>query len=464
MFRIYIVLLTGLWVSACTKSAFLDTKPDNSLVVPTTLPELQAILDKDKTMNGSSNEFTGGPTPAVLVEGCDDYFMLDANYTTLTAYSQQVYIWAKDNTYGGLSSTGDWDFPYKVVFYSNIVLDGLTKISRDTVNATAWDNAKGSALFYRSWAFFHLSQAFAPLYDSATAANSLGIPLKLSPDINEPVTRASLEATYARVTQDLAAAIQLLPVTPAFKTRPSKPACYGLLARVYLSMQAYDKAGLYADSCLQLYHALLDYNTLDSTSNAPFPLFNNEVIFASLLQDIPNNELYRSSLMKIDTTLYLSYQQEDLRRVLFFRPRPPYYSFKGSYDGTTIPFTGLATDEMYLIRAEAKARSGNIAGALWDLNTLMRTRWKTGSFVDFTAASARDALALILTERRKELLQRGQRWTDLRRLNTDPAFAKTLTRIVNGVTYTLPPGDLRYTWPIPPAVISFNPGVQQNPR
>lgn len=460
-----LLFICFVFLSACTKSGFLSGKPDNALVVPTTLPELQAILDNDKTMNGSTDEFTGGPTPAVLLEGTDDYFMPGDNYVTLTAYAQSVYTWAKDNTYGGMTSTGDWDFPYKVVFYSNIVLEGLQKITRTAGNAAAFDNTLGSALFFRSWSFYQLAQAFAPLYNKATAATDLGIPLRLSPDITTPTTRASLEATYAQVLGDLKTAMNLLPITPAFKTRPSKPAAYALLARVYLSMQDYPNAGLYADSCLALYNTLLDYNTLDVSSNTPVPRFNGEVIFASLVQDVPNNELYRASLVRIDTALVASYDADDLRKTIFFRPRPNgWYSFKGSYDGSAVPFTGLAVDEVYLIRAEARARQDGLAGALQDINTVLKHRYVTGSFVPVTANNATEALKVILKERRKELLQRGTRWTDLRRLNTDPAFAKTLERVVNGNTYTLVPGDLRYTWPIPPAVLSFNPGMLQNPR
>lgn len=98
-----------------------------ALVVLTTLPELQAILDNDKTMNGSTNEFTGGPTPAVLVEVTDDYFMPEDNYVTLTAYAQSAYTWAKDNAYGGMTSTGDWDFPYKVVFLQQYCFGGVAE-------------------------------------------------------------------------------------------------------------------------------------------------------------------------------------------------------------------------------------------------------------------------------------------------------------------------------------------------
>lgn len=96
------------------------------------------------------------------------------------------------------------------------------------------------------------------------------------------------------------------------------------------------------------------------------------------------------------------------------------------------------------------------------LNNLLAKRWKTGTFVPITASSQTDALNIISRERRKELLIRGVRWSDLKRYNRDGANI-TLTRTVNGQTYTLPPNDLRYAIAIPEDIITLT-GMPQNPR
>lgn len=83
-----------------------------------------------------------------------------------------------------------------------------------------------------------------------------------------------------------------------------------------------------------------------------------------------------------------------------------------------------------------------------DLNNLLQTRWKVGTYINLTAANADTALGLILNERRKELCFRGLRWTDLKRLNKDDRFKVTITRSLNGQTYTLLPNSLRYVLPI----------------
>ncbi|MNX64087.1 SusD family protein [compost metagenome] len=97
-----------------------------------------------------------------------------------------------------------------------------------------------------------------------------------------------------------------------------------------------------------------------------------------------------------------------------------------------------------------------------DLNTLLSKRFGAG-FVPYTATDQKNAILTILKERRKELLFRGLRWMDLRRLNKEPEYAVTLTRIVNGTTYTLPPNDPRYVYPIPPDEIAIS-GIEQNER
>ena len=84
-------------------------------------------------------------------------------------------------------------------------------------------------------------------------------------------------------------------------------------------------------------------------------------------------------------------------------------------------------------------------------------------YTEITAVNTQEALQKILTEHRKELCFRGLRWTDLRHLNHDPLFQKTLTRTIFGQNYSLPPNDIKYVFPLPDSEILYS-GVQQNPR
>ena len=125
-------------------------------------------------------------------------------------------------------------------------------------------------------------------------------------------------------------------------------------------------------------------------------------------------------------------------------------------------FTGIATDELYLTRAECYVRQGDSSKALDDLNTLMSKRIKKADFSPYSLPVPDGLLKLILTERRKELLFRALRWTDLRRLNKEAEFRDTLYRFINGKKYELLPGSDRYTLQIDRNSIDIS-GLQQNP-
>ena len=147
--------------------------------------------------------------------------------------------------------------------------------------------------------------------------------------------------------------------------------------------------------------------------------------------------------------------------VFFVRNANGTYNGKRRYTLGSFPFTGIATPEIYLIKAECMARRSLVAESMIWLDRLLSTRYRTGTYTPKSALNAEDALGKVLVERRKELVLRGLRWYDLRRFNTE-GRGITISRVLNGNTYTLPPGDPRYTFPIPLAEV--NNGLTQNQR
>lgn len=452
------ILLLMVVLAGCGKKDFLDAKPASNLFVPSTLEDFQNILDKD-----AMNE-----TPVLGELSSDNYYLQTYLFWQgLTTKERNAYIWAAD-TYQGEGAVIDWNTPYQQVFAANVVLDGIDKIAVTPANQQQWSAIKGAAYFVRAYAFYNLAQVFAPVYDDATAATDMGIPLRFTTDINVPSSRASVKDTYGQILSDLMKANPLLPgaIPQANRNRASQPAVMALLARVYLSMRQYDNARIYADSCLRMYNTLIDYNTASTITPQPFPRLNAEVIYQSRLVSVGNFVL-KSTITNciVDSSLYRSFDANDFRKQLFFtiNASSGLPTLRYAYTGTNNCFSGLATDEVYLIRAECYARAGNTSAALNDLNTLLQNRWKNnGSFTPYVAATSAEALGYVLAERRKELCFRGLRWTELRRLNKE-GYNITLTRVLNGQTYQLLPGSLRYTLPIPPDVITLG-GISQNPR
>jgi hypothetical protein len=456
----YFLLLNLLFVliSACKKQdEFLDEKPNLSLAVPVTLEDFQLLLNNNTVFNLASQ-------PALGTISSDEYYATSADWASaFTPEERNAYIFSKD-IFQSTLITNEWWTPYRQVYYSNIILEGIEKIDIKPAQQSQYDQIKGSALFFRALAFYDLLGTFSLPYDSATANTDLGIPLRLNSDINVKSVRATVKEGYDQVTQDLKASLLLLSDNSIYKTQPSKTAALALLARVTLSMRNYALAYHYANNCLSAYNTLVDFNTLTPTTFAISTSFIAEVLYHNSLK---NYDVTARNTAIVDSTLFNSYDNNDLRKTIFFSTVGGQIRFRGTYDYQGNKFSGLATDEMYLIRAECSARAGNTSAAMKDLNDLLRTRWKKiggiTTYTDQVALDANDALTRILRERKKELIFRGIRWTDLRRLNKEGQFLTTVTHIINGITYTLPPNSPLYVMPIPNDEIQLN-GLPQNPR
>jgi tetratricopeptide (TPR) repeat protein len=451
----HIILSAFLMLSMASCEKFLDKKSNNTLITPITLTDLQALLDD------ANNNMNQSRTSRFGAASTDDYFLLDATFDPRSEVGKNVYLW-KNLSY---QYPNDWASCYQPVYIANYCLEKLGELSKNEGTETERNNIKGSALFFRAYYFLSLVFDFGKAYDEASSATDLGIALRLSSDFNIPSKRSSVRETYERIINDCLEAESLLPNLAIHPYRPSKASAYGLLARAYLSMRDYGNALKYAKMALLIKNDLLDYNnTSDVNPNAslPFKPFNKEVVFETSMGG--NIDVFSTSRALVDSNLYKSYLTNDLRKTVFFQPNGLYQRFKGTYSTLSngLIFSGIATDELYLISAECNARLNQVSEAILDLNTLLRKRWKTGSFTDLTTGSQAEALELILLERRKELLFRGLRWIDIKRFNKE-GQNMILKRIIHGQTYTLAPNHNYYALPLPDDIIRQT-GMPQNPN
>jgi len=451
-----VLLLLMIELASCKKN-WLDKKPDSRLVVLETLEDYQQLMDNSMLYS----------TIALGEVGADNYFVPESFLAGTNLININQYLWAY-NGYG-TPVQGNWSSAYQNIFTCNTAINGLSKIIKDNNNKGQWDQVYGTALFYRAFQYYQLSQVFMKPYDSANADQDPGVPLRLEADITQTAGRGTVQDVYKQLLSDLILSKAYLPnAIQAYKTRPAKIAAFALLAQVYLSFGDVENAFANADSALKINSTLLDYNQLPlPAANASlgftiqFPQ-NPEVFFYSAM----STGLLRNNIAAIDSNLFKSYATDDLRRTFYFNASNlSSVRFRGSYNGSsaTALFSAIAIDELYLIRAECWARKGNLTAAMNDLNALLSKRWKTGTLVPFTAIDITDALTKILRERRKELVFRNSRWTDLRRLNKDSRFTKIITRLYNGQVYNLAPGSNLYAWPIPDDEIMYS-GITQNPR
>lgn len=454
------VLLLGFIIAGFTGcKKYLDFPFRNNLQVPNDLGDLQALLDDaNLAMNDSR-------TPSFGESSADDYFCLPERYAALNDWPKQAYIWKPfDYRY-----VNDWSLCYFPIYNSNYCIETLNGIERTSDNAAAWDHVKGAAYFFRSYYFLMLNWVFAHAYDPATSANDRGIVLRLTSNYNVPSVRSSVAACYQQIIKDASLSATLLPDLPLHPYRPSKAAAYGLLARTYHSMRVYDSAYHYADLALSIKSDLINFNgdadlgTL--TINYPFKRFNKETIFYTEMNTDGTYSLVQMARARVDSILIQAYENNDLRRTAYFTRSGNDYQFKGSYTQSSRNFTGITTAELLLIRAECAARNtnggaGEMQKALSDLNSLLSKRYRAADFQPFTSTVRETLVSRILLERRKELLFRGLRWMDIKRLNKEGRNI-VLKRLLDGNIYTLEPNASYYALPIPKDIIEIT-GIPQN--
>lgn len=427
---LYICYLMKLVVISSLQSCqdFLDVRPNKKMVIATSVDHLQAIFDNTGVIKSQAN---------IVEVMADNYYLSDADFNAQDNIIRQQYLRITPE----IDYIPGWTSYFRAIFYVNEVLEGIKKIDYSALEKQKVHHLEGSAHFVRALDYFHLAQLFTVPYEKGSAKNEKGLPLRLSSDFNQVVKRSNLYDTYQQIIADFERAIRLLPEErTVFPTRPWKASAYAGMANVYLTMEDYEQAEVYADSALRYSGELMDFSKLDIKSAAPFSAFNEEVLYFSNFGQVgPLSD----RILNVDTLLYLSYKNADLRKSLYFNRRANgTFQYKGDY---LIPgqsfFNGLTVAEMYLVRGECKARRGDINGGKADLKKLMDSRWETKNYLIPEVITGSQLLNLILEERRRELVLKGRRWYDIRRLHHLPGNAIKLVRKIGSNRYEMDSSD-----------------------
>lgn len=391
----------------------------------------------------------------------DDYGIDYEPFQNGMASGQEAaYTWAV--TFVGDQDDPDWTLFYKQIYVCNTIISEVRNSKGGTSQQK--EQIRSQALVQRAYAYLMLVNSYARHYDKSTATTDPGVPLLLTPDLFASLQRASVQAVYDQIMADLKEAAAVLPDQSIITLLPSATAAYALMARAALYMADYESAAAYADSALARQSTLIDLRSYaSSTTSFPQIYQDPEIILAKTVAVSP--------VYALSTDLLQLFEPGDLRYELYtndganFEWTPfPGRGYWRTRLSNTNAYTGPGVPEMMLIHAEADARKGRTAAALRTLNKLREKRFTTDTYADLTANSADEALRLVVDERRRELMGSGLRWFDQKRLNREPAFARTVTRRFLGTIYTLEPNSNRYLFPIPSKNIQFNPEISQNPR
>ncbi|RZJ71837.1 MAG: RagB/SusD family nutrient uptake outer membrane protein [Flavobacterium sp.] len=309
-----------------------------------------------------------------------------------------------------------WSVSYNQIYAANSVIEGVGAAS--PIPQADKDRLKGEALFVRAWLHFYLANLYG------------GIPYITTTDyaVNSAVSRLSVEQVYAQVRDDLEQSLALLPETAAGfgRTKPDKWAAQAFLARVYLYSGQWAEASNAASAVLN--------NTalfgLNPNLNDVFSVSSNETIWKLAPISGTANTLEAATFiflagpppnMALTTELMNSFEPNDGREAAWTKAITNgseiwYHAFKYKQQGISSfsmeNSVMMRIGEIYLIRAEARARQGELTGAKEDLDAV---RLRAG-LVATTVVGQQAILDAVLQERRVELFtEMGHRFFDLKR-------------------------------------------------
>lgn len=472
----YIKILTlggALAMSAC--SDLLETEPRQSLTPETGFADADGYQSLAFTIYGRARGFNNyGQQLMIAPEIMADNLRIIANtgrYIGQEANADRAHI--------GLWGTGH----YGAINEANIILNGIDEVEGDEALK---NRVRGEAHFLRALFYFDLAKVYG--YEPGKEVNGWdrSVIIRTTPTLGfsdaDFRTRATNRELYDLIESDLQTAIGLLPTASLGTSnvyRASKGAAEALLSRVFLydskfaeaasmASQAMATLGLGDDgtglmgpdgyvegfstfpnpeSIFEIEIRSNDWSTVDGVNNSVSSLAAN--VFASA-----------QFILTASDELIESYEEGDIRRDTWTE------TTRSGADGTVYrsnKWLGAKGDflenlpiiraaELYLIRAEARFRTGDAAGARADLSALRANR---GLEAVESGVAGDDLFELILHERRVEFALEGHRWFDLKR--------NGLNITKHGSFEDVPYEDYRLLAPIPQDQLLLNEGLENNP-
>jgi hypothetical protein len=306
-----------------------------------------------------------------------------------------------------------WNSAYNLIYMANANLEGLE--ASQSLSPNLKNQLIGEALFIRALTHVYLVTIFSD------------IPYIKTTDylINSQVSRMSEELVYENVINDLLEAKYLLNenYNGNERIRANKYVVSALLARVYLYTSQWELAETESSIVINhtgLYNLEMNLeNEFLKTSTSAILQLKTKVANQATTEAI--TYIFTSGpppLVALNQNLVNDFELNDLRRLHWVgevtNSNGTWYFANKYRQGTNLQYSTIfRLAELYLIRAEARARANDISGAQEDLNTI---RQRAG--LPISEASTSESLVnAILMERQSELFtEHGHRWFDLKRL------------------------------------------------
>ena len=494
MNRYTYLLLLIFFLSSCNAD-FLDTSPTDQWgdkeVFSSQSGAYAALngIHRKMVAQYSTNMMYGGEPSMCIFRDClgEDVVVP----STKNGYFVAALQWQDHRNSASETVSFPFKFYYSLILQSNLILESIgtgVDCPFPVMDTLQLEGIRGEAYCFRAWGHFQLVQLYGKRYVAGILNSQPGVPYRESSD-SSPLARASVEECYRRIHRDLDQSIRWLErYQPVNATHISLKVAYGLKARVYLAQQNYADCARYAglairvaesdgcylmsgDECLNGFSRLLSQsgealwcaNTQDDQSVAFFS-------FYSFMSWNFYSSAVRNSVRCINSRLYSELSAGDIR-LRWWDPTGKigvpsvayrqfaYQNRKFSVENTTVSagdYPWMRLSELYLMKAEALARSGDDAGARKVLYDFMVTRDESYQLSSFSGERLCEE---IMTHRRVELWGEGFRFTDLKRLNqgldrNNSNYLKSVASVME-----VEAGSPMWEWLIPEAEINASMGL-----
>ncbi len=474
--KLYILpLIAAVLLAGCDD--FLDNKP-KGYTIPSSYEDYEKLFNAiNYTIDGYSCYLTDD---VKFLDNDDKY---GSDYVFINQYDEvkNLYSFQPGQIYVDGSKDYTWNDAYDRLFTYNTIVNAVMSSSGSTEANKL--RIKSEALIARAMEYLYLVNLYGAQYNAATSSTDYGVPYLKEGSINQSVVRNTVEEVYTYILEDINEALPNLKDITNFTTHPDKNSGYALRAKVYLCMGDYDNALKDANEVLKTRKQLLNLNDYEMTEGTTWGRVHIKGDETQRLPDIAHpeaiftrfstGELRYGTCMSDDLRALfkkdLPNGARDLRKEYYFSEdyvnlgRMEYIPGEVAYVLYADENCGLTTVETLLIAAECEARVGSKDKAMEYVNLLRDNRIENN--VALSASSKEEALSLVLEEKRRELCMKGAfRYMDMKRLNLDNNFKKTVVHSVDGQTYTLAPDDLKWIFPINQEILDFHPDMPQYDR
>lgn len=356
----------------------------------------------------------------------------------------------------------------------NVLLETIDKASGDANKAK---RLKAEALVLRGFLHYLVVNIYAKAYNPATAASDGGIPYMEKINLESAAEKSSVAVVYQKILADLKTAEDLdaLYDVPQVTTRASKVLLHTVKAQVLISMRDYEGALASANQALQYNNALEDHRPFIATKTAVRDnrTATDNILFAAHKLNNPTfnvasveilNGYFDAGYIMKDYTSNYAYT---IGGVNYSVQLGTQYAFAGalmfynnSYQHNA---SGMTVSDLYFIKAESLIRLGRIGEGVAVLNSVKEKRYHPNNYSPISGSVSEDVVIAALKKlSRLEFLYTWKNFVNIKRWNTEEKYKETITRTMNGKTYTLSPGSALWVFPFPQSATAYNPNLSQN--